>query len=218
MIEKMYDKVYVPRLSHGDDIIPQSTLTRIANRLLKEYKEVDRCSDSGIPDEIKAIAEKIKAAADSDEYEYESTFDTPAPSDRTYDSCKNTYEYRAHAFWDTDEYGDAVYHITWYFFTSEYYSKFINGKKITAGNYQDITRKVAAEKGKYRYFCTHRPPARGVIPEGFVSYDTYGRGERYIGEVTYNEKPADTELQNWGLVYDPDYERVRAYWLSEDNA
>lgn len=77
---------------------------------------------------------------------------------------------------------------------------------------------MAGEKGKYRYFCTNRPPARGVIPEGFVSYDTYGRGERYIGEVTYNEKPADAELQNWGLVYDPDYERVRAYWLSEDNA
>lgn len=107
MVEMTFDKAYAPRIG-GDDLIPKSTLTRIANRLLKEYKAVDHCADYGIPEEIKAIAEKIKAAEDSDEYEFECTFDSPAPSDRTYDSCKNTYEYRAHAFWDTDD--DVVYY------------------------------------------------------------------------------------------------------------
>ncbi len=208
MVEMTFDKAYAPRIG-GDDLIPKSTLTRIANRLLKEYKAVDHCADYGIPEEIKAIAEKIKAAEDSDEYEFECTFDSPAPSDRTYDSCKNTYEYRAHAFWDTDDEGDPVYRITWYFYTSEWYTKHINGKKITAGKYDEIVRKVTAEKGKYRYFCTHRPPSRGIIPDGFVSYDTYGRGERYIGEVTYNEPPTREDLNNWGLVIDPDWERIR---------
>lgn len=67
MVEMTFDKAYAPRIG-GDDLIPKSTLTRIANRLLKEYKAVDHCADYGIPEEIKAIAEKIKAAEDSDEY------------------------------------------------------------------------------------------------------------------------------------------------------
>lgn len=209
MIEKAFDKAYTPRLRDGEDIIPKSTLTRIARRMLNEYKEVDRCGDNSIPEEIKAIAEKIKAAEDSNEYEFECTFDSHADSERVYDSCKNTYEYRARAFWDTDEYNDPVYCISWYFYTSECYTKHINGKKITAGSYHDINRKVIAEKGKYRYFCTHRPPSRGIIPDGFVSYDTYSQGSRHIGEVTYNEPPTREDLQRWGLVVDPDWERIR---------
>ena len=70
MVEMTFDKAYAPRIG-GDDLIPKSTLTRIANRLLKEYKAVDHCADYGIPEEIKAIAEKIKAAEDSDELIYE---------------------------------------------------------------------------------------------------------------------------------------------------
>lgn len=209
MIEKNFDKIYTPRLCDGDDIILQSTLTRIANRLLKEYKEVDCCSDDNVPEEIKAIVEKIKAAEDSDEYEFECAFDIPADSEGVYDSCKNTYEYRAHAFWDTDEYNDTVYHVTWYFFTSEYYKKHIAGKTLYAGSYTEILKKVTAAKGKYRYFCTHRPPSRGVIPEGFVSYDTYSRWSRYLGEVTYNEQPSTEELRNWGLIFDKKWEEIR---------
>lgn len=209
MIEKSFAKAYTPSLKNGEYIIPQSTLTRIANRLLKEFKEVDHCSNDTIPEEIKAIVEKITAAADSDEYEYERTFDSPAHPERVYDNCKNTYEYRAHAFWDTNEENGPVYCITWYFYTSEWYTKCINGKKITAGSYQDINRKVAAAKGKYRYFCTHRPPSSGVIPNGFVSYDTYSQGLRYIGEVTYNIPPTSEDLRNWGLEPDDDWERIR---------
>ncbi len=211
MIEKSFDKAY-PIKVNG---ISKSALTRAANRLLEEYKAVDCCTDSGIPDEIKAIVEKIKASVGSDEYEYEFTYDSPASPDRIYDSCKHTYEYRAHAFWDTDEYGDPVYRITWYFFTSESYSKRIAGKKIVASNYDDIYCKGLAAKGKYRYFCTHRPPSGGCIPKGFVSYDTYGRGERYIGEVTYNEQPTKEELSNWGLVFDPNWEAIRKAFLKE---
>lgn len=44
MVEMTFDKAYAPRIG-GDDLIPKSTLTRIANRLLKEYKAVDLDGD-----------------------------------------------------------------------------------------------------------------------------------------------------------------------------
>lgn len=204
MIEKSFDKAY-PIRRNG---IPQNTLTRAANRLIAEYAATFG-GWSGIPDEITAIAEKIKQGTDSEEYEYQHTHDGGSIGDKVYDNVKYTDEARAHAFWDTDEYNDPVYRVTWYFFASETYTKNIAGKTLRAGSYHDILKKVIAAKGKYRYFCTHRPPSGGVIPAGYVSYDTYGRGERYIGEVTYNEQPNAEELQNWGLVFDEEWARMR---------
>lgn len=207
MIEKCFDKTYT--LQGGRDI-PQSTLTRVANRLLKEYIEVN--GDYLVPDEIHAIVANIKCCKDTvthdDEQEYERN--CTEHGDRAYDSCKTTYENHAYAEWDEDEYGDPVYHVYWYFYTSETYTKRVGQQTLRAGSYDDIVRKTYAAKGKYRYYCTHRPPSRGLIPEGYVSYETYLRGSRYIGEVTYNEKPTDRDLQNWGLVFDPEYERLRA--------
>ena len=184
MIEKSFDKAY-PINING---IPQSTLTRAANRLLAEYAAAFG-GWGGAPDEITAIAEKIKQGIDSEEYEYENEYDGGGIGNKVYDNVKYTNEARARAFWDTDEYNDPVYRVTWYFFASETYTKNIAGKTLRAGSYTDILKKVTAAKGKYRYFCTHRPPSRGIIPEGFISYDTYGRDERYIGEVTYDEQP-----------------------------
>ena len=209
MIEKTFDKAYTIKRNG----IPQGTLTRAANRLIADYAAA--FGSWCIPDEITAIAEKIKQGTDSEEYEYENTYDGSGDSTKTYDSVKYTNEARAHAFWDTDEYNDSVYCVTWYFFASESYTKHIAGKTLRAGSYTDILKKVTAEKGKYRYFCTHRPPSRGVIPEGFVSYDTYGRGARYIGEVTYKEQPPAEELENWGLVLDPDWERIRKAYAED---
>lgn len=206
MIEKSFDKAYP--IKHFDGI-PQSTLTRAANRLIAEYAAAFG-GWGGVPDEITAIAEKIKQGVDSEEYEYENTYDGGSIGNKVYDNVKYTNEARARAFWDTDEYNDPVYRVTWYFFASETYTKNIAGKTLRAGSYHDILTKVTTAKGKYRYFCTHRPPSRGIIPDGFVSYDTYGRGERYIGEVTYNEQPPAEALRNWGLVLDPDWERIRA--------
>lgn len=205
MIEKAFNKAHPIKING----IPQSTLTRAANRLIAEYVAAfgGWC---GVPAEITAIAEKIKQGIDSEEYEYENAYESGGDSTKVYDTVKYTNEARARAFWDTDEYADPVYYVTWYFFASECYTKRIAGQTLRAGSYTDILKKVTAAKGKYRYYCTHRPPSSGIIPDGFVSYDTYGRGERYIGEVTYNEQPPAEALRNWGLVIDPDWERIRA--------
>lgn len=210
MIEKSFDKAY-PIRRNG---IPQSTLTRAATRLIAEYAATFG-GWSGIPDEITAIAEKIKQGTDSEEYEYQHTYDGGSIGDKVYDNVKYTDEARAHAFWDTDEYNDPIYRVTWYFFASETYTKNFAGKTLCAGSYHDILKKVMAAKGKYRYFCTHRPPSGGVIPAGYVSYDTYGCGERYIGEVTYNEQPSEKELQNWGLVFDEEWAHMRVAFLED---
>lgn len=208
MVEKYFEKAY-PIKKNG---VSQTALTRIANRMLSEYSSV---FGGDIPDEIKAISEKIKQCADSEEYEYENTYDVGGVGEKVYDKVKYTEECRARAFWDTDEYNDPVYCVTWYFFTSEYYTKRIGKKTLNAGTYHDIYKKAIAEKGKYRYFCTHRPPSPGVIPGGYVSYDTYGCGERYIGEVTYNEQPNSSELNNWGLVIDKQWEQIRKSYMEE---
>lgn len=209
MIEKSFDKAYA-MTAHG---IPQSTLTRAANRLIAEYAAA--FGGWSVPDEIMAIAEKIKQGVDSDEYENDSVNEYGGTGDKTYDTVKYTNEARARAFWDTDEYNDPVYRVTWYFFASEYYTKRVGDKLLHAGTYQDIHKKALAAKGKYRYFCTHRPPSGGVIPSGYVSYDTYGRGGRYIGEVTYNEQPPADELKNWGLILDDNWENIRLAFLGD---
>lgn len=204
MIEKFFDKTYKCDVS-------QSTLTRAANRLISEY-----CCTFGntvAPDELQEIAKQIKQCVDTTEYEDESNYEYNGYGERIYDKVKYTNEARARAFWDTDEYNDPVYRITWYFFKSESYTKRIGTQTIRGKSYNEILRKGVAEKGIYRYFCTHRPPSRGVIPEGFVSYDTYSQNMRYIGEVTYNEKPPENELYAWGLVFDPDWEKIRTAYL-----
>ena len=204
MIEKFFDKTYKCDVS-------QSTLTRAANRLISEY-----CCTFGntvAPDELQEIAKQIKQCVDTTEYEDESNYEYNGYGERIYDKVKYTNEARARAFWDTDEYNDPVYRITWYFFKSESYTKRIGTQTIRGKSYNEILRKCAAAKGIYRYFCTHRPPSRGVIPEGFVSYDTYSQDMRYIGEVTYNEKPSENELYAWGLVFDPDWEKIRTAYL-----
>lgn len=204
MIEKSFDKTYEMRGSQG---ISQSALTRAANRLIAEYKEA--FGAWGVPDEIKKIADKIKKCEDSDTYEDEGTNEYCGTGERDYDTVKYTHEARVHAFWDTDEWNEPVYCVNWYFFSSEYYTKRIGKQTLHASSFSDILRKATAAKGKYRYFCTHRSPSPGVIPEGFVSYDTYSQGMRYIGEVTYNEKPLGEELRNWGLIPDTGWEQLR---------
>lgn len=208
MIEKSFNKAYSPTA-------PQSTFTRVANRLVKEYIAANG-GFCDLPDEIKTIVEQIKACKETENYEYEYKYKSRS-YDGVYDTVQYTNENRIFAFWDKDEYGDDVYRVTWYFFASEWYTKHINGKKLTAGNYHDILCKATAAKGKYRYFCTHRPPSRGVIPEGFVSYDTYSQNMRYIGEVTYNEKPSENELYAWGLVFDPDWALIHETYGKEKN-
>lgn len=207
MIEKSFDKIYKFDVSKG-------VLTRTANRMIAEYVAAN--GGWSVPDEIKAIAEQIRHAEDSEPYEEESENEYFNSGDRIYDKVKYTNENRAHAFWDEDEYGDAIYRVTWYFFSSERYTKTIGGKVLQAGTYEAIYRKIIAAKGKYRYFCVHRPPTAGAIPKGFVSYDVYIQGNKYCGEATYNEQPPEEMLYNSGLVLDTDWERIRKAYLEEE--
>lgn len=209
MIEKSFDKAYKVGV-HG---ISQVALTRAANRLVSEYTAV--FGGWSIPEEIKEIAEQIKNCEPSTEYEYEHSYEINGTGERIYDKVKYTNEARALSFWDSDEYGDQLFCVKWYFFASEFYTKRVGNQTLYASTYHDIARKAVKAKGKYRYFCTHRPPSGGVIPAGYVSYDTYGRGECYLGEVTYNQQPSDKELNGWGLIIDRQWDKIRAAYLSE---
>lgn len=210
MIEKSFDKSYKVT-SRG---VSQAALTRAANRLIAEYSLV--FGGWCVPEEIKTISEKIKSCEEATEYEYEHSYESNGTGEKIYDKVKYANEARARAFWDSDEYGDPIYCVNWYFCASEFYTKRIGNQTLHAGTYHDIAKKTVKAKGKYRYFCTHRPPSVGVIPNGFISYDTYSRGQRYIGEVTYDQPPTDDDLYNWGLVVDKEWDKIRAAYLSEE--
>lgn len=206
MIEKIFEKEYPIRGNSPS----KSTLTRLSNRMLAEFKEA-LGYEAG--EYLKAIAEKIREGEDSEEYEYEYDYDGGRDSRSIYDNVHYSYEARAHACWTTDEYYDLVYSVRWYFFSSESYTKRIGKKNIRASSFGQILRKGMAEKGKYRYFCTHRPPSGGCVPSGYITLDTYKCGERYLGEVTYDEQPSAQELNAWGLIFDADWADMRKAFL-----
>ncbi len=210
MIEKVFEKSYDAGVKNG-------IMTRVANRLIKEYTEAIG-KEYGIPDEIKAAAEKIKQMQEVESYEdeFRQVVSCTFRDDRPYDTVTYEYQVNISAYWGKDEYGDDVFAIHWYFFNSQYYEKRIGNQKITAKDFETILRKGYAARGKYRYFCTHRPPAPYCIPKNYVSYETYYQGSKNIGEVTYNEQPPADELRNWGLVIDKEYERMRAAYLEEN--
>ena len=194
--------------------VPQSTFTRAANKMLKDAAEV---FGSFIYDEIKAAAEHIKKQEDFEPLDLDEKHTHTARGD-AYGSAytlETSDEYHILGGSDKDEYGEPTYCVDWYFFTVDRYTATIGGKKITATNHADFMRKQMEAKGEYRYFCTHRPPSLGCIPEGAVSFESYASGNRYIGEATYNRELTDEEAENWGLVLDTDYTSRRAYWLSE---
>lgn len=209
MIEKTFYKEYH---IHGNGP-SRATLARVAKRMLAEFKEAFGY-DAG--EELQVVATKIRECEDSEEYEYEYSYDEGRDSKSVFDNAHYSYEARAYAHWTTDEYCDPIYAVRWYFFSTECYTKRIGGKTIYAGSYGQILRKGISEKGVYRYFCTHRPPSGGCVPSGFISYDTYKYGERYLGEVTYNAPPNNEELQRWGLVIDHDWTSMREAFLGTD--
>lgn len=209
MIEKSFKRTY-------DLMSPQSSFTRAANKLLKEYKEVF----GDVPDEdVLKAAEHIKNcdAVESLDYEFTHTFTSLGDEMGGGYTVKTTWEYHISAGADTDDYGNPVFYVDWYLFKGECYSAQIGARKISAADYRRFMQKCTAAKGKYRYFCTHRPPSGGCIPDGYVSYETYGRDARHIGEATYERLLDDREAANWGLTFDEGYEERRKYWLGVGN-
>lgn len=202
MIEKTFEKSYPLPVS------PQ-ILGRLAKRFIKEYTET---VSTYIPPEVASAVEKIKAGEEVEYYEdsYSSNkMHSTERGYRTYDNAMYQTEEHFSATIETDEYGDPVYCVSWYFFSVNKYEKRIGDKVIKATDYTEMIRKGYEARGKYRYFCTHRPPTSGCIPRGFISYETYLDGSKEIGEVTYDVKPPEDELQKWGLVFDDRYEKER---------
>lgn len=210
MKEKTFDRSYPLDGS-------QAAFTRAANRFLKEYEEVR----GFITDEAQKFAEAVKSVE-----EYRNDIDENYESGKqyscgegflTYDYYQLTSEFQYYSLFDTDEYGEPVFVVHWYLYTVTLYTKILKGSglKKTSSDYHELAKWTYQNRGKYRYFCTHRPPSPGGIPEGFITYEDYSRRSRYCGEVTYNEKPDNNSLFEWGLVLDPEWERERAIWLEE---
>ena len=79
MIEKVFEKSYDAGVKNG-------VLTRVANRLIKEYTEAIG-NEYGIPDEVKAAAEKIKKLQEVESYEdeYKNVMSCTFRDDRPYE-------------------------------------------------------------------------------------------------------------------------------------
>lgn len=183
----------------------QSELTKIAHLMLEEYREV---FDSTPSDDIAYIAEQIKKHENIEPFEDCYTYTSNGYRDE-YAICESTIEVRISATNKTDEDGNTIYTIYWHFYANDIYTAYINGKKLVSDDRTEIIALTTAEKGKYRYFCTHRPPTKGCIPEGFITYVAYSVLDTFKGEVTYNQDPAEEELKRWGLVPDPTWQEVQ---------
>lgn len=213
MKEKSFDRCY-------DLTSPKATFTRAANRFLKEYEEVNRF----LTDEARAFAAAVKAVEEyindtSEEYDSGKQYSS-GEGFRDYNYYRTTSEFQYQALFDTDEYGEPVYSVRWYLFEVTKYTKYLRGSGLekSSTDLEELARWTREKRGKYRYFCTHRPPSPGGIPRGYTTYEEYSSRSRYCGEVTYDEKPDEREAYNWGLVLDPDWERERQAWLGEEGS
>jgi len=200
----------------------QAGFTRAANRFLKEYEEVN----GFLTDKAREFAEAVKNVREfrndnSEEDNYDSgKIYSSGEGFREYSFCQTTGEYQFYAIFDTDDYGEPVYAVHWYLYEVTKYTKILKGSgaKRTSTDHTELTKWTHQNRGKYRYFCTHRPPANGCIPEGFITYEEYSTRSRYCGEVTYNEKPDNESVYEWGLTLDPEWENERAAWLEEEGS
>lgn len=207
MIEKAFKQEY-------SFFAPQATFTRAANRMMKDATAV---FGSFVYDEIVAAASHIQKKEDFEPLDFDRKVTQSVRGDENASAYtrETTEEYYILGGADKDEYGEPTYFVDWYFFTSDRYTSTVGGQKITATDHSDLIRKQWAAKGKYRYFCTHRPPSLGCIPADAISFEGYGCGHRYIGEATYNRELTDEEADRWGLVLDTRYAERRARLLKE---
>lgn len=211
-IEKSFHRRYgIPKT----EAALKSIFTRAANRFLKDYRAAFGTSD--VPEEINTVAEAIRAGREVGDIDCTETYDGVwyGGDYRHYDSYKRTDEIQYGTCYDKDEYGDGVYDVRWYFYSVTMFKKTIAGETKTTSDPSALYIWSIQKRGKYRYFCTHRPPSGGCIPTGYVSYEQYSPRSRYCGEATYNEHPDEKELYEWGLIPDPEWEQTREYYLQE---
>lgn len=180
---------------------PNTAYARLANRFLKECEEVL----NNIPAEIELAAKAIRRGAQPDDAEDSGSY----PRSYLYDGIywQKQWEWRFSASEEDD-----TYVFDYYFFASEQYDATYCGVKHKAGSSSEIREMICRQKGPIRYFCTHRPPSPGGIPDGFVTFESYPSSSRcrthgHIGEVTYSTPPPAEELRRWGLTRDPDWLR-----------
>lgn len=210
--EKSFEKRY--RIPNTEAAL-KAIFTRAANRFLKEYRAAFGSGD--VPDDINAVAEAIRAGREVEDVDYTENYDGAwyGGDYRHYDSYKRTDEVQYGTCYDKDEYDNDVYFVRWYFYSVTVFKKTIAGETKTTTDPTEHYKWSFQKRGKYRYFCTHRPPSGGCIPAGYASFEQYARYSRYCGEATYNEPPEQSTLDEWGLIPDPEWERTREHYTQD---
>lgn len=185
---------------------PSSTMKRLANRIKKEYIEVNGYYSDSLDEYLAAIAKMEET-----EYEFENSFDSKPEysGHRVYDKVKYDFEERIQAMMSTNEYGEAVYYVKVYFYKNETYFKWTGRKELKAKSYEDMERQLY-ECGKYRYWACHRPPSVSVLPPDYVYFEYYGLTQYPLGEVRFDRELSKEECAKYGLELDKEWEQEKA--------
>ena len=117
---------------------PQSTMKRLANRIKKEYIEVNGYYSDSLDEYLAAIAKMEET-----EYEFENSFDSKPEysGHRVYDKVKYDFEERIQAMMSTNEYGEAVYYVKVYFYRNETYFKWTGRGELKAKSFEEMQKK-----------------------------------------------------------------------------
>lgn len=185
---------------------PQSTMKRLANRIKKEYIEVNGYYSDSLDEYLAAIAKMEET-----EYEFENSFDSKPEysGHRVYDKVKYDFEECIQAMMSTNEYGEAVYYVKVYFYKNETYFKWTGRKELKAKSYEDMQKQLY-ECGKYRYWACHRPPSVSVLPSDYVYFEYYGLTQYPLGEARFDRELSKEECAKYGLELDKEWEQEKA--------
>lgn len=179
--------------------IVQSSFTKICKRFIADVEAV--YGSSPYPDELQRAIEALKKGETYSEDPYQNTWQFWFKEK----DCvvKYIHEFHISLAHEVDERTlKPVYVFDWWLFERVYYEKHFAGQKIVAEDYEQLDAKTNALKGKHRYYCNHRPPAKGCIPDDFVTiqrYHDYPKYNNHVGEASYNRELSVEECRQWGL-------------------
>lgn len=188
---------------------PPASFTRISNAMMQDAQDA---FGENVPDEVTTAFDLIRRQTEAEE---EYRVDNTCPM--VFGVADKLHVIQECRVWFFVHHDSDSYILDYYFFSNSIYEKWYFGKFHCFTDYQELVTALYRQKGKLRYFCTQRPPTRGGIPDGFVTYESYPnsrfRGEWCPGEITYNRPPPKDELWLYGLRLDPDWEQERNRYL-----
>lgn len=200
--------------------VNQTSLTRTANRFLREYSQM--CGE--ISTDALRFADALRDCNpyfDDGGSDKKVRFTQCADGYRDYDFMYISRHVEYMAIYDKDENGAHVYTVKWNMSQRTEYKK---SMIIAGGGVVDITDTKRLKlimwgyrmRGKYRYFCTAKIPTADTVPTGYATYEQYAPRHHYYGEVTYNVIPDEDDIYRFGLVPDAEWEKERSVWLCGD--